>query len=402
MSIITPEMGLTLSTIGTDSGLTWEQNLNASLLTIDNHNHTPGNGNQITPSGLNINATLTFNGQLATGLQAAQFTPQTSLGTLGAIYVSGADLFFNDTAGNVVQITSGGTVNATSSGISSGTATASFVSGVLVVNSASNTPANIQAGSLLLGNNVASSKYLTLQPPSAMAANTTVTLPTIPSSTNFMQLDSSGNMSASIPVSAGLTTSNLSASANIIGSQLSASASIVGSQLSSSAAIVGTQLSSSAGITPSQNDSSLYSNQGSPISFSTSSTSSTLVMSLTSGAAFSTTRPVFLSFIGEPGGTNSGVISITSVSGGGAAYTASIAIVRKGVSSTSTVATYLFSNTVGVSGGYTPSLAIPCSILNTIDLSPDPTKQTYEVFVSVNATSTSFSCNEVVMQLVQV
>ncbi len=98
-----------------------------------------------------------------------------------------------------------------------------------------------------------------------MAADYGVVLPAVPGATSFMQLDSSGNMSASIAVSGGITASNIaaltitaakianatitttqiSASADIVGTQLSASANILGSQLDASAGIVGTQLSSS-------------------------------------------------------------------------------------------------------------------------------------------------------------
>lgn len=219
MSTITPNMNLIESTINVDSGLLWEQNLNASLTIIDGHNHAPGYGVQITPQGLNINANLPMNNNQLTGIQALVLSPQISLATLRAIYSIGADLYYNDANGNVIQITSGGTVNATSSGISSGSATASFVSSVLVVNAASNTPANIQGGSLLLGNNVAASKFLTLAPPNSMAANYSLTLPALPVATSFMQLDTSGNMTASVAVANGITRSNLAA----VGQQVSSS-----------------------------------------------------------------------------------------------------------------------------------------------------------------------------------
>lgn len=189
-------MNLIQSTVGVDSGLVWEQNLNASLTIVDGHNHTPGFGVPITPAAVNINADLAFNNFSATSLKSLVFTAQPSLATTLALYAIGADLYFNDGNSNVVQITSGGNVNATSSGISNGTATASFVSSVLVVNAASNTPANIQGGSILLGNNLAASKFLTLSPPSAMPANFTLTLPSVPASTNIVTLDNAGNFAA--------------------------------------------------------------------------------------------------------------------------------------------------------------------------------------------------------------
>lgn len=233
MSVISPNMNLIISTIAVDSGLAWEQNLGASLVTIDQHNHTAGNGVQIPSTGLNINANLTFNNNQITNLAAALFTNQTSLATLNALYTVEGELWFNDPTG-AVQITAGGSVNATTSGISSGTATASFTGSgpyTLVVNSDTLTPANIQVASVVLGNNIASSHYVTLSPKSSLVASYNLVLPLVPASLSFLQLDSSGNITPGPTLSAGLTSANLSATANILGSQLSASANIVGTQL---------------------------------------------------------------------------------------------------------------------------------------------------------------------------
>lgn len=273
-------MGFPISSIGSDSGLIWEQNLNQALLTIDQHNHTPGSGVQIPPSGLNINAPLPFNNQLATGVQAVVFNAQTGISAtvpaVGAAYLSGVDLYFNDGTGTnpPIQITSGGAVNATSSGISSGTATASFVGSILVVNQAANTPASIQSGSLLIGNNTASSNFCTLEVPTALASNYNFILPPgYPAAASFLQMDTSGNVTAAAAVAAGLTSANLSASANILGSQLSASAAIVGTQLSATAGIVGTQLTAGTLTTTQVAANTLLTsnNAGNPVSVSSSS-----------------------------------------------------------------------------------------------------------------------------------
>lgn len=215
MSVNTPLMGLQKPTIGIDSGLTWEQDVNNNSDKLDAHNHTPGNGAQIPPSGLNINSSLSFNNNQATGLQATTFTEQASLATLNALFVgTDGNLYFNDGVGDPsIKITSGGSVNATTSGISSGSATASFVSSVLVVNAAANTPANIQGGSLLLGNNSAGTKFLTLAPPAAMGANYSLTLPSLPgTSGNFLTIDTSGNIGSNLTVD----NSSLQVSSNLL------------------------------------------------------------------------------------------------------------------------------------------------------------------------------------------
>lgn len=218
MSTMSPNMNMPISTVGVDTGTTWEQNLNASLSILDGHDHTPGKGVPITPSGLNINAPVDFQNQQAINLMGVKFTPQLSDLTLNEVYVQGVDLYYNDSNGNVIQLTASGSVNATSSGISDGTATASFVAGVLVVNSAPLTPANIQVGSVKLGNNVASSKFLTLSPPNAMAADYTLTLPSLPGVTSFVTLDTSGNFAAATTIDGTTIVNNagvLSATAGI-------------------------------------------------------------------------------------------------------------------------------------------------------------------------------------------
>jgi hypothetical protein len=205
---ISPDMNLPIPVPGVDPGPDYANNINSCFSLIDQHNHASGNGVQINPSGININNDLPFNNNNATLLRSVRFSVQPSalsLATdLGCIYVSGVDLWYNDENGNQIKITSGGVVNATSSGISSGTATASFIAGVLVVNSSSSSPANIQAGSLLMGNSGSLANFLTLSPPT-LSSSYTLTLPTVPvGSTAFMTLDTSGNMGASVSTSGGI------------------------------------------------------------------------------------------------------------------------------------------------------------------------------------------------------
>lgn len=197
---LTPYMGLQLPGIGVDTGLTWETSINSNSSVMDQHNHTPGYGAPLETSSFVINADLSMNGYNLTTVRAVRFqvqaSPLSNVGDPNAIYISGVDLYYNDGT-NQIQITTGGTVNATSSGISDGTATAAFTGPpyVLVVNAASNTPADIQAASIFLGNTaVSGSKYLKLSPPAALANNYTLTFPLIPAQTNVIVLDASGNM----------------------------------------------------------------------------------------------------------------------------------------------------------------------------------------------------------------
>jgi hypothetical protein len=303
MSVQTPNMLLIQPTIGVDSGLTWEQAANANSSIIDGHNHTSGYGVQIPPAGLNINSDLTFQDNNATNLRSVRFYPQASpigaAADLGCLYESGVDLWYNDGSGNQIQLTAGGSVNATSSGISSGTATASFVSSVLVVNAATNTPANIQVGSVLLGNNSAGSKFLTLAPPSSMAANYTLTLPSVPGSTLFVTLDTSGN---------------LGTASSIQGTQIAA-ASLTGAQLASQTVAQGNLALRATGTTVAAGGVATSSSCG---SFTTTGTGLTTITNF-SLTITTTGRPVVIGVQGAPGLAAYPAGAYAEVSGGTAA-----------------------------------------------------------------------------------
>lgn len=310
-------MGFPISTIAVDSGLSWEQNLNAALTVIDQHNHSPGFGQQIQPNGLNISSDLSFQSNNATDLRAARFTPQLSPipnsgSDVGELYVSGNELYYNDvTGGNQVQITASGTVNATSSGISSGTASASFSANVLLVKSSSTSYANIAMQSAVLSNSGNLTNQLTLQAPT-LSTSYSITLPSIPGATSFVTLDTSGNLSGSIPISGGLTTSNLSASAGIVGTQLSSSANILGSQLSATAGITPKQLDSLTG------GSYIGFGSSSPINATFTGTTGSSIDGIT-GLSFSTTRPTFVNFntfgMGSPSLQTNGTVTIVNNGG---------------------------------------------------------------------------------------
>jgi hypothetical protein len=289
-----------------DAGPDWAQQIYNCLYSIlDQHNHSPGNGVQIAPNGLNISSDLSFLSNNATNLRSsryvAQSAPLSGATDVGCVYVSGLDLYYNDISGNHVRMTSGGTVNATSSGISSGTATAGFVSGTLVVDQATNTPGNIQAGSYLLGNNTVGSDFITISPSGTITANYTLTVPAAPPSvTSFLQMDTSGNIAGTIPVSQGITRANL--------------------------APVGQQVSSSSG------------------SFSTTSTSPVSVFSSPATATV-TGRPVMVIVQGDG---SSGQSSITSIGGG---YSQYLQLVRDSTT------LYLYPTvSSGTYAGYIPSI----------------------------------------------
>ena len=107
-------MGLNLPTVSTTIGPDWASNLNVAIESIDSHDHTSGKGTKVPAAGLNINTDLNFNNIKAYDLFSTQFTsqPSTLTGATNALslHVSGGNLYYTNSAGTAVQITSAGAV----------------------------------------------------------------------------------------------------------------------------------------------------------------------------------------------------------------------------------------------------------------------------------------------------
>lgn len=218
MSTVTTNMGLTVPTIGQTVGPTYAQEINSDLSIVDDHDHTSGKGVQVPSSGLNINTDLTFQGVNATALRTVRFSSQgtaLSLGTdLRCIYAVNADLYYNDGSGNQVRITQSGGVAGSPGSITNLTspASAAYVAASLkfVWQSDVNTPAHMDAGSVILRNMVAGGSGLTLAPPT-LSGNYTLTLPQIPGVNAFLGVDTSGNITTIASVSLGIARTNMAA-----------------------------------------------------------------------------------------------------------------------------------------------------------------------------------------------
>lgn len=197
-------MNLVIPSIGLEPGPDWASDVNASLTILDQHDHSPGHGTTIPPSGININSDLSFNNNnLIQARSLRMFVQSAALGLvsdIGCLYVTGVDLYYNDVSGNQIQITAAGGVAGTPGSIGGLTAPASAtyvpLSSTFVWQSNVNTPANMDFASAILRNLTVSSFGLTLNPPSAMGANFSITLPTLPATQKILTLDNSGNMGA--------------------------------------------------------------------------------------------------------------------------------------------------------------------------------------------------------------
>jgi hypothetical protein len=196
---ITPNMNLPVPT-DEDIGPDYVTNNTACFNAVDSHNHSTGQGVQITPDGLDINVDLPLNGNNLTTAKSVNFTAQGSplagAADIGCIYVSGKDLYYNDEDGNQVRITTGGNVNAGAgsiTGLPSGTASVSFAAATYTFQSATNTPASMAVGPLIVGAAAASPKTVTMGPSVSQPANYAITFPlALPASTSIRNCDSSG------------------------------------------------------------------------------------------------------------------------------------------------------------------------------------------------------------------
>lgn len=194
-------MLLPVPVVGEDPGPQWATDINSCLGAIDSHNHTTGQGVPITPAAININTDLLMNGNNLTTARTVRFNPQTGtlsgLSDLGCLYEVNADLYYNDGAGNKIRITQSGSVTGSSgtiTGLPSGTASASYSGGTFTFQSATNTPAAMNVGNVIIGQEVASGYNVTLEASPSQAANYVLVLPAVaPNSNQVLISDGSGN-----------------------------------------------------------------------------------------------------------------------------------------------------------------------------------------------------------------
>lgn len=220
-TVTSPNMTLVLPIPSEEPGPGWAQEIFSALYTnVDQHNHSSSQGVQIQPSGINISSDLLFNNNNATTLRSVRLinnsVPLSGASDVGCIYESGGELWYNDSSSNQVQITKTGSVNATSSGISSGTASASFSAGTLVVLSNTSVPGPISSGAISIGNASAFPNTVTVQASSSLSASYSITLPlAAPASTSLVQMDSSGNLSTTLTATSFTTTGDLTAGSHL-------------------------------------------------------------------------------------------------------------------------------------------------------------------------------------------
>jgi hypothetical protein len=118
----TPLMNLVLPDTLVTEGPEYADEVNEALTTLDSHDHSEDSGKKIPTAGINIDENLPFNGK---GLLTADFLnliTGTAFGDIvsRAVYESNGDIFWKNSSGAAVQITSGGSLAVPGSGAITG------------------------------------------------------------------------------------------------------------------------------------------------------------------------------------------------------------------------------------------------------------------------------------------
>lgn len=108
-----PNMNIVLPTVGVDTGPDYAQRVDTALgTTVDNHNHTPGNGVLVPTAGIGINADLNFNTNGAKQITYVQFDPFRGAPTsnINSLSDYSGDLYFTNGSGDFIRLTQNGGV----------------------------------------------------------------------------------------------------------------------------------------------------------------------------------------------------------------------------------------------------------------------------------------------------
>ena len=263
----TPNMNLIVPDVGATSGPSYATQLNTALDVVDAHDHTPGKGARIPPSGLNINADLPFNSNDAVSLRSTRYVAQT--GVLAAaddrncISSVNGNLYWNNANGVAVQITAGNGLNFASLGTIGGDYGAAGVTASAVYTDSLKTFSWLQAASqyakmgmadlslysttastlaVTLKANAATAAYDFVMPVAAPAANTIMRM-ALGGQGSFVSLNGTANQITVTPNTSDIT---FSIPSNAI---LPGNVSATGSLSSGTTITAGTSISSATTIT---------------------------------------------------------------------------------------------------------------------------------------------------------
>lgn len=109
-------MGLESPTPEVTEGPDWAELLNALILLIDAHDHSTGKGTKVTQSGLTFTDALDMVSKAITNAVYLHLDAAGTNAVPGTVYRIGNNLWYNNSAGIAIQLTSGSSVNASGTG----------------------------------------------------------------------------------------------------------------------------------------------------------------------------------------------------------------------------------------------------------------------------------------------
>lgn len=204
--MISPNLNLTIPSPTNTSGPQYAQEIQSCFNQIDSHDHSNGNGAQVSIASLSSKMDLDLQTFGIENLKYLSFQNQASATNAGSIAMLNNNLHWNDGSGTYsVSITNNGSINVTGNagfpGLPSGTASASFSTPSFIFQSSNNVGATTDNGPIKIRLPIAGSNAITLQAPTPLATSYSVTLPSSnPLSTKIMNVDSAGNIAATYDV----------------------------------------------------------------------------------------------------------------------------------------------------------------------------------------------------------
>lgn len=204
----TPHMSLILPVPNSAPGPQWAQEIVNAFQAVDSHTHVPGSGMPITSAAFEINADFEMNYYNIVGTRSLQLLNNSSLLSKVTdktnLYVTNGNLYYNNSSGIAVQITSGNAVNVSGVGNISGmggtTASVTYSDTLknFLFTQSSGVTANIAAGSYSLYTNTAGANPIVIQAPTGVSSYN-LTLPaSAPPATKLVSMDQNGNLAAAI------------------------------------------------------------------------------------------------------------------------------------------------------------------------------------------------------------
>ena len=216
-------MGLTLPVTGVETGPNWANEILAALNLIDAHDHTTSKGAEIPFSAINVNDDVDMGDNSMINIKSLFFNNQSLPYVENAtLYISGGELYYNNSSGVPLQITIGGALNGVTGSHGIGgdygnmgcTALVRYLnaSGIFEFLASGTVYAPIYASDISIYEGVAGAHKVKLKTVAGLGGDVTITLPsTLPISTLPMSISATGVITSAQIIAAQITNNTITA-----------------------------------------------------------------------------------------------------------------------------------------------------------------------------------------------